>query len=229
MDILTIMTATGLLLGYCRYAGYYGGFGIDIYIYLSTAEILLSFLPLIIMLAFSAMISMSFKAKFLTSPLSLDNEKNERINKVLYTIVVLLVLFEYLLIKNFVTVSIQGLLSAWQVLAWSVSAVGLLCFFLVRSRTSQALVFTIFVAGCEIFMYSRLEAYRIKFGIDSTSVSFVYDQKVIQTSDSLRYVGQTEKVLFLFNAKDSSSVTYRFEHVDSLVKRSHEHIFFPEF
>lgn len=73
----TLVTGSLIFLGYCKYHFYYSTFGIDIYPYISTSELLLSFLPVIV--SFFIPLSLLIYIAILTPPVKFRNSEGKDI------------------------------------------------------------------------------------------------------------------------------------------------------
>jgi len=76
-----LVTGSLIFLGYCKYHFYYSTFGIDIYPYISTPELLLSFLPVIVY--FFIPLSLLIYIAILAPPAKYRNAKGEDITSII--------------------------------------------------------------------------------------------------------------------------------------------------
>lgn len=61
-----------------------------------------------------------------------------------------------------------------------------------------------------------MDALKVKNGLSERKISFKYDSKIITTSHSLIFIGQTQSNLFLYNLKDSTVTIFKTSNIDSL-------------
>lgn len=243
VEYVPIITVCLIYFGFCNLHYYYKEFNIDIYHYVSNTEILLSFLPTIVVLA-STLYSFTF-TKIINYQSDNDNNseiinekrvESKRKNKILsfllslpgsiFALITIEITLHLLLTKycGFKPYELQD-----------INLVGA-CIFLILIYFSANIfknqevinnnllliaIFSVIYTGNQFSSYRKLDADRIKEGISIKEIAFQYNKKKISTSKKLLYIGETQSNLFLYNKNDGSTLVYKTVNIDSLaIKRN---------
>ncbi|KAF2329130.1 hypothetical protein [Flavobacterium nitrogenifigens] len=247
VEYVPIITVCLIYFGFCNLHYYYKEFNIDIYHYISNTEILLSFLPTIVLLASTLYIFVYNRLINHPDFIKTNNDKEiieddsieeregikpqqkKKIWRILSTFPVPLLLL--LLIESVSTIILT---KYFCLKTYELQDVNLIyaCLFLSVIYFSSTLfknqnlindnillitIFSVIYIGNQISTYRKLDADKIKDGISNRKIIFEYSGKKISTSNQNVYIGQTQSHLFLYNIKNKSTYVYKTENIDSLI------------
>lgn len=220
-----------LYLGLCNLYFFYKEFKIDIYNYVTSTEIILSFFPgiklgaiVIYLFAYNLIITLTKKNEVV------DNMNDEHLKSSWYLVKMSIFLAIYL-IGNLLIVKLfentfhykDYELQVYR-LVYSILFIPLIYFIsgvhknskLISENFTLVIIFITLYLGTILETFRTLDASKIKNGISDSRVSFIYDHKAVTSSGSLIYIGQTQNNIFLYSMKDSSSQVYKISNLDSL-------------
>lgn len=247
IEYVPIITVCLIYFGFCNLHYYYKEFNIDIYHYISNTEILLSFLPTIVLLA-SSLYVFAY-SKIINHPTIIENageiengeiieekkekefesERKKKIWSFLFSfpaqillliiveVIIHLILTEYFGYKAYQLQDIN-LIYAFIFLA--------IIYFsssifknqeIINENILLITIFSVIYIGIQISTYRKLDADKIKDGISTKEIVFEYNKRKVLTSKQNIYIGQTQSNLFLYNVKNKSTSVYKMENIDSLV------------
>lgn len=64
--------------------------------------------------------------------------------------------------------------------------------------------------------FSIENGYNVRYNnLKIKEISFLYNNKKIQTNEQLKYIGQTKNNLFLFDKKNQETLIYKTENIDN--------------
>lgn len=89
----------------------------------------------------------------------------------------------------------------------------------VLNNTIWLALFSVVFIGSRIGNNRANEARKIKDGIvegKKDHLAFQYNERSVNTSDSLLYIGETSTHLFLYDSKDSVSLVYKVSNIENL-------------
>lgn len=241
IEYVPIITVCLIYFGFCNLHYYYKEFNIDIYHYVSNTEILLSFLPTIVVLAstlyaftYSKILNHEGNAKKEVE--TIIEEKKEVAPKKKSKILSFLLSFQgaIILLVTIETAIHLILTNYFGYKAYELQDMNIInaCIFLVLIYFSseifknQELInnnlllitgFSVIYIGIQISVYRKLDADKIKDGISTKEIEFQYNNKKVATSKKLIYIGQTQSNLFLYNKQDKNTSVYKTENIDSLL------------
>lgn len=240
VEFLPLLTICFLFFGFVNLYYYYQVFNIEIYSYVSTTDIVVSFLPNVVVVAvlFSSLfINQIIKQVEVIIPLSREEEEKEwkrnekKINwwKKNSAGIILIYLGIYfvilLLLKPIFHLKPYDILE-WEYVGDFIFLVLIYVALLVHKKLSflvdkpfQMLFLVIFL-GIRMGHYSTLRGLAIKDGQTKdkkTQLKFNYKGQLQNTSDTVVYIGKTATYLFLYRMKDSSSMVYPLAQVDDLI------------
>ncbi|NLU93232.1 hypothetical protein [Chitinophaga sp. Ak27] len=237
LEYLPLCTICLLYFGFCNLYYYYIEFGIDIYNYISSTEILLSFFPRIVIFSstvYIGLIQMIFNQKIKNIDTSSVVEREEAgegnvSRKAPNAALIFIAIFYAILVVGALLLTRvwhfrHYELQDWYLFASFLFLIGLLFVlkrynelgFILNYSFVASLALVIFI-GQEIGNYRRFDAERTKFGTRSIKeMSFLYNGHRVKTTDSLIFVGQTQNNIFLYDKRDSTSIMYKMGSIDSL-------------
>lgn len=239
IEYVPIITVCLIYFGFCNLHYYYKEFNIDIYNYVSNSEILLSFLPSIVLSAstfyifiYNKIVNHSNNEEQIEVGVE-EEEVKLKWEKIFWTIIsslafqlLFLLIFENLvrliLIKyfGFKDYDLQILILLRAIIFFILIYFSSELFKSQESINNNLLLISVFLViyiGTQIGSYRKLDAEKIKRGISNKQISFQYNKKDVATSMQNIYIGQTQSNLFLYNIKSKSTLVYKIENIDSLV------------
>jgi hypothetical protein len=241
LEYLPIFTICLLFFGYCNLFYYYKVFNIEIYSFITTTDILLSFLPIIVLITsmFYATILIQLYETIKKTSSNIDiTETNDKptkkqkiiswIRKNIYWIVCIYYL-PWLILSlilqfgfHYKPYELTDINMFIDFIFLTIIYIGIA----LHERRSKILenptiiaVFLVIFISVKIGSYRSSEALKIKDGkgnYKKDHVSFQYQQKSIITNDTLVYVGETSSYLFLYNRNDSTTKVYPFSKIEDL-------------
>jgi hypothetical protein len=241
VDYLPLLTICLIYFGFTNLHYYYQEFKIDIYNYITNSEILLSFLPTIVIITimlysflYNMIVNHSGK-KEESKPEQNDAQEEPKKKKkksfigllfarwpvyiILYYVITIVI--RIILLKFYFKFEIQ----TYEMLV-SIGFVVVLYFVLKATNNLKLIsenqilfgLFFITYIGIQLGEYRKLDAARVKHGISEKNISFRFNQSVtVRTSRQLVYLGQTQNNLFLYDRRTKSSIVYKISSIDSLV------------
>ncbi|MBE9599975.1 hypothetical protein [Pedobacter sp. MC2016-24] len=239
IEYLPLLSICLIYFGFCNLYAYYKEFSVDIYVYITTTEIIMAFFPTIVFV--SSILSTTLIQEFVGKPVVVVKSETEdqvldspsKINKFfswlfqsfltwLIVIFVLQFLIRWLMRRYFdyQTYDFQDFnlfASAFMLIAllWFVASTGRME--IIRKNTVVVVVSIVCYIGLQISNYRKLDADRIKSGIAQRHMSFNYHSRQISTSKELMYIGQTTGNLFLYDRKNARTLVYKTSDIDSLI------------
>ena len=236
-----LLTACILYIGFCNLHYYYKVFNLEIFSFVTTADILLSLFPQLVIISttFYGLILQQLYSEIKkptenqqTIPEAIIEKKQKRllwfkknieIVVLIYFVVIILIM---LLLKNVFHYK------SYELTYFNIYT-DIIFLFLIYIAVSIAdrnklffekplligLFLLIFI-GQKIGSYKTNEGLAVKDGITDYKrghISFDYNGKNITSSDSLLLVGQTASYLFLYDRKDSSTKIFKNEKVENLI------------
>lgn len=242
LDHLPIISVCLIYFGFCNLYFFYIEFKIDIYNYISNTEILLSFLPTIVLsvsfayfYAYQLVMDKAIQKKSIEELTEVKSEvveevysKKKTLIKLFTSIPILaaLYLILQLLIEKFL-LNFFGY-KDYQLQNFKLISALLFCLFIysfgnLRDNPNKVkenfyiISFTLVLyIGIQISVYRKLDAIKIKNGIQSKVISFKYMNTNIKSSKNFLYVGQTQSNLFMYNRKAKTTIIYKIENIDVL-------------
>ncbi|PWS33289.1 hypothetical protein [Pedobacter paludis] len=242
---LPLLTICLIYFGFNNLYGYYHEFGIEIYNYIGSAEIVMSFLPTIVVLgsffysaAYQNLVFMSKNdSKFAQRP-DVSSEMEQEVTPVrrsrfkeyfyamLYNTLFWFIVINILLsILRFVVLRyyIDWELQFFDLIVAAIR-IGLLIGILYINRDfdwflKNSILFSlicIYFIGSSISNFRAADAKKVKAGYPIAQISFSRNGSTVRTGKNLLYIGQTQTQLFLYNRKDSSTTIYKQSDIDSL-------------
>jgi hypothetical protein len=245
IEYVPIITVCLIYFGFCNLHYYYKEFNIDIYHYVSNTEILLSFLPTIVVLASTLY---TFAYSRIINPQSNHKKNIEKNNKEIIEEKEIVIPKKKNKILRFLTTLPGQIILLFVIMStihliltelfgykpYELQDLNIIdtCILLaiiyfsshifknqeiINNNILLIIVFSVIYFGIQISIYRKLDADKIKDGISIKEIEFQYNDKKIATSTILIYIGQTQSNLFLYNKKDKSTSVYKTEKIDSLV------------
>jgi len=238
---LPLLSIILIYFGYCNLYIYFKSFKIEIYNYISNSEILLSFLPTIVI------ISTAIGTIFISFIIGFKQGEVDKLNRINYSEdsqkvkskpksfilfiknPIFLCLFIYLLfliMGGFFTyfldykdyeLKIFYLLTSFTVPVFYYFILKRYEFEFLNKFSYIISASIIIFIGTQIGNYRQREAEQIKNGISCVQLSFNYNNQKIETNTNLILIGETQSNLFLFNRTDKSTIIYKREKIDSLI------------
>lgn len=239
VEYLPLLSVCLIYFGFCNLHGYYLRFQVDIYAYITTAEIIMAFFPALVFISsiMSASLIQEFVGKpvFVAKPV-IENEEElspSKFNKFLIemsksylawmiTLIGLNLTLRWILKTCFKFQSydfqIYNVFAALLVLLEMMWFIGYTerQQFIIDNPGTLAVIVVCYV-GLVISSYRGLDADKIKAGIPLHEMGFKYHSKVMATNKRLLYVGQATGHLFLYDRKAASTLVFKTSGIDSLV------------
>lgn len=243
IEYVPIITVCLIYFGFCNLDYFYREFNIDVYHYISNTEILLSFLPTVVIIA-SSLYVFAY-SKLVNLPDLVNNEEKiesigmvERENKAkvekktwpfLSSIPFqLLILISIESVINFVLTNyfdyksyeLQELKVFYVVIFFAYFYYSTSLFKnqkLINDNTLLITFISVIYLGMQIGIYRKLDADKIKDGISNKKIEFEYNGKKISSSKQYIYIGQTQSHLFMYNMKNKSTSIYKTENIELLI------------
>lgn len=239
IEHLPLLTICLLYFAFCNLHFYYNEFKIEIYNYISPSEILFSFLPTIVwatVIVYGYTINVVFLKSQELQKNTLENSEEKKEKELPKTLmgVILDSIGSYVLVYYILHFTIKIiLLKAFHYKQYELQAFYfisalvfclVICFYIIKNKkgniiTEHALLFSVCLfayIGFQFYTIRSLEALKVKNGVTDRKVSFKYDNRIVTTSQTLIFIGQTQSNLFLYNKKDSTAVTFKTSNIDSL-------------
>ncbi|MEM0576126.1 hypothetical protein [Flavobacterium polysaccharolyticum] len=240
---IPLLSIVFIYFGYCNLHFFYREFKIEIYNYISNSEILLSFLPTIVIIGASfgfiiinLIINHSQRVK--VEQINSENIAEEKVEepklkkieffkaKFKSPIVICFIIFLLILIVKIYLE--QGLdFKRYELKEYSLVTsliTPILYYFFLREFGDEflkkyyffiALSVIVFI-GNQIGDYRKCEAEKIKDGITDIQISFLINNKEIKTNKNLLLIGQTQSSIFLFDRISKSSYVFNREEIQNL-------------
>lgn len=242
IEYVPIITVCLIYFGFCNLHYYYKEFNIDIYNYISNTEILLSFLPTIVVLASSIYIiaysklinhsDLNENDKKIDSEEIIEKEIRPKERKIIWSIL-LKIPVQLLLLIICKSILSLVLINYYAYKAYELQDLNIIyalvflayIYFSSSIFKNQKLIndnillitfFSVLYLGIQIGTYRKLDSDKIKDGISNKKIEFEYDGKKIETSKQNIYIGQTQSHLFIFNIKNKSTSIYKTENIELL-------------
>lgn len=240
ISILPLLTICIIYLGYCYLHFYYTYFNLDIYNYISSSDILLSFLPIVILIltflvGFINVKIINYKViKNDDKDIIVSNENNTSVKKktsvfkyilsspltyILLLLIVYHILRKYLL-QYYYDFELQYLelsffITMYSLILWNVYSNSKLDLYL--KQPILFMLFLIVTSTIIISSFRKLDAKKIKFGIPVKQVSFIYKNKLYKSNQNILFVGQTQTSIFLYQRSNNSTMVFNTSEVEFLV------------
>ncbi len=239
----TLLYAYLIFLGYTYLHVYYSNFDIDIFSFLDTGELLLSFLKLadnaMILIALFMIYPVIFLVLYFFIPQKTKEQmdqpilnrsspkKNQYLNLLfLIGIIVLTIYSIYMLASRFR----ENLLSRYILYFILFSAFYWVIYFIYinycenkkdeldlneRQRINfiSGFLFSFYV----VFFLANYSSQLTKFNLYNKSISFIYENKNVKCSDNLRFVGMTSKYLFLWKYCEKEVFVFERDRLKNIV------------
>ena len=240
VDYLPLLSICLMYFGFCNLYYYYKEFKIDIYNYISVPEIILSFFPTIVVITsltygylYQTLISKNEKNTNEVKVPMPESTETKAENKKSFWKRPKSVGF-WLAIVNIFFVTIQlFLLFILHIKSYNLKYYDAFCSFvfclsiyiyILRTKendfiSKNALLVSICVViyiGTQFQLLRNLDAQKIKDGLSDKKLTFKYGSKIITTSPTFLFIGQTQGNLFFYNRKDSSAIIFVADKIDSL-------------
>lgn len=239
VDYLPLLSICLIYFGFCNLHAYYKEFQIDIYVYITTTEIIMAFFPTMVFV--SGIVSTSLIQEFVGKPsvvyvTEVESIKEANTSKTKKFMTWLFKSFiTWLIIMVAIQITIRWTLKEYfgyqsydfQELNLYLSAfmlVGLIWFLVhtnrmdsVRNKPVVVAISIVCYIGMQISTYRKLDADRIKAGIAQHQLSFRYHSKPVATGKQLMFIGQTTGNLFLYDRKRAKTLVFKTSDIDSLV------------
>lgn len=245
IEYVPIITVCLIYFGFCNLHYYYKEFNIDVYHYVSNTEILLSFLPTIVVLVsslysftYNRLIHYQSDTKNNNETINVEEVEPKKKNKILSF---LLSLPGSLFALITIEITLHLILTKYYGFKpYELQDFNLICaciffaliFFSANIFKNQEVInnnlllitiFSVIYIGNQFSTYRKLDADKIKDGISIKEIVFQYNKKKISTSKKLLYIGETQSNLFLYNKNDNSTLVYKTENIDSLAIKRNSH------
>ena len=241
VEYLPLLSVCLLYFGFCNVYYYYKEFNIDIYSFISSTDILLSFFPKIVLftsLIYGSILTQLFdtiKKPIENKPYNeIDNKPKKGKTRLdwwrsnIYWFVILFYLPIFLL-----SLLLQ---KALHYKAYELSDFNMIFDFIFLALIYVAIMihekkssifekpilialFLIVFIGQKIGSYRISDAQKVKDGkseYKKDHLSFKYKETNIATTDSTLFIGETATHIFLYNLKDSTTNVYPFSSVEEL-------------
>lgn len=243
-DNIPFLSIVLIYYAYCNLYYYYKEFKIEIYSFVSNSEILLSFLPIIVIVTatIGTYISSYIIGLATGEKNKIDRQKRQQSdtinesqliekptnkNRLLITIGIILIIAQiattYILI-NFQHYKRYQLREYFLYTSFIIPVfIFINIYFLVGREILYKYsylisLFLILYIAQQIGTFRKFEAEAIKNEPSKFRLSFIYKgAKVINTMDSIVFIGQTQSSIFLYQKKDSSTLVFNRSNIDSLV------------
>lgn len=239
VEYLPLLSICLIYFGFCNLHAYYQEFKVDIYVYITTPEIIMAFFPTIVFV--SSIVGTSFIQEFLGKPTffvgPLQNndpiESHSKVKKIM--IEISKSFLTWMIIMIGINFGVRLVLKKYfdyqpydfqqlNIVCAVLLLIGLMCFLIYTGRRNMvrenAGVFSIFIVcyiGLQISSFRRLDAEKVKAGLAQRELSFLYHSKRVSTGKYVLYIGQTTGHLFLYDMKAASTVVFKTSEIDSLV------------
>jgi hypothetical protein len=235
----TLIYAFLLFLGYAYLDTYYNWFGIEIFSFLDTSEILLSFLRNINTLGVFLFIVLVYIAlTSLTDRIKLDRinnyiEASEKRKSITYLLGLLLAAGVVIFSAYQLVITIMdGPLEIIFILIYILIAIVFIVLYkhfksiletnkkekedIERSKKVLRLIIVIAVAFGFNFLTATYAYRRTIDKKETADISFNYDNRLVKTNDTILYIGSTSKYIFLRNVKKKSNLVFEKEKITNL-------------
>jgi len=241
IDYLPLISACLLYFGFCNLYYYYKEFNVDIYSFVSSSDVLLSFFPKIVLftsLIYSAILQQLYDKikKPVVKEHSFEAETEPKKGKTrihwwrenIYWFVILfylpISLISLLLQKAFhyKPYELSDLNRGFDFLFLALIYIAVMIHEKRDAIFKKPLLIALFLIvfiGQKIGSYRTLDAQKVKDGKSEyrkDHLEFSYKDSIIKTTDSLLFVGETATHIFLYNLKDSSTRIYPFSSIEKL-------------
>lgn len=219
-EYLPVITVLLIFLGYTGLSSFYNKFGIDIYNYISTSEILTLFLPEIAAGAKTIILLFGVLTTFIF------NRFDEKIFAELRTEEKLhnsLISFKYTALAAFFLTAVIKYFSddiEYEIIGTSIFFVLAYVYYKLKYQFKElAFDSTFLVAWLLVIvtMYEKNRADNILENGNSQVITFLHHNKLITTNDStLNYLGQTQDYMLLYNTTEKKAFVLKKENIDSI-------------
>lgn len=240
VEILPLLTICFLYFGFINLYYYYQVFNIEIYSYISPTDILVSFLPNVVVMA--ALLS-GFSIQIIFRHIEEENKvspqlkasakiiNEKKINWWKKNAGKIIITFWAAYMVIIITCQYFFKLKSYELLPYEIPCDFILLVLiwgsfviqnklaLIIERPIIALIIVTFI-GIRLGHYSSVNGYKTKDGKvihKKDQLKFNYKGQAQTTSDSVIFIGKTATYLFLYRMKDSSSMVYPLAQVDDLI------------
>jgi hypothetical protein len=243
LEYLPLISACLLYFGFCNLYYYYKEFNIDIYSFISSTDILLSFFPKIVLLTstfYGVILTQLFdtvkpvsKPTTRTESTSNPTAKKRRVFDwfrrniyyllALYYLPVILLMLLLQKVFNYKSYELSDLYMFIDFIFLALIYIAISIhdkWSIFQEKPLLIALFLIIFIGQKIGSYRINEAKKLKDGITEQKkdhISFKYNNVSIATNDTVIDIGQTSTYFFLYNLKDSSTKAYPFSKMDDLI------------
>lgn len=240
VELLPVFTIALILLSYINLAGYYGILGIDIYNYIDTTELLLAFIPFvydyisitislfIILVSFLALANLKIRNPF-TKRISFTKRITTQDVKFLATQVasfVILIAAIYNGVKYYTTDHLAHIdntikyyirmQSSWFIIVFGSIVPSLPTSYKKRYKFAILIAAYVFIV-ISFKEYSYYKGIKSIIKNETKNISFVVNDKIINSSDTLVFFGETSNFIFLYHVFHQTTTVYNKEDIDSIV------------
>ena len=243
IEYLPALTICLVYFGFCNLYSYYIEFKIDIYNYISNTEILLSFLPTIVIsitliygAVYQLVIQKSQVPNVKESVIIFDRpssipfiKKYKKVSTYFKSIPGLAII--YVIVKFLIILMLEKFFyfKKYELQNFELICGFILIFILyigsdshknqvfINRNFNLVTIFIIIYMSVQINIYRKADADMLKAGVSIRKISFIYNNHKVKSSKSIMYIGQTQSSLFLYNIADSSTIIYKTSGIDSLI------------
>lgn len=215
----TLIYAALILIGYWNVHVYYTSFGVDIWAFLTTGELLLSFLRMVfdIMIFAVCMTVVIVEVRVLQVRwhlLNIDPDKHDNVSGLIRSAVVGLVATIAVALISLVLFSLFGynqfIRVVWLLvpIITGASLARWYAQFEMRDKVLWLLVVCFLIALTIVTFDSRARASAVRVQKSETHVRMKVNDHIIESDSTHRFVGRINAAVFFFNASDSTTTAY---------------------
>jgi short subunit fatty acids transporter len=240
---IPLLSIVLIYFGYCNLHFFFKEFKIEIYNYISNSEILLSFLPTIVILGASfgyliINLVINHNQRVKVEQINPENIAEEKVEerkskkiefyKSVFKSPIIICLIIFLLIIIVKLYLVHGLdFKRYELKEYSLitSLITPILYYFILTEYGDELIkkYYFFIAlsiivffGNQIGEYRKSEAEKIKDGITDIQISFIINKKEIKTNKNLLLIGQTQSSIFLYDRISKSSYVFNREEIQNL-------------